>query len=134
MDALTDTEAKAGLNQRKQCFEMRVAKRLNGEEISQDEIYEQEQRCALGRLRGEGKHGKVGSVRVGTGVVTSSKPGVLRPSTQVDRLALKPSNNAGIDIFLLLFIFFATWVFVTVSLILHSNHKSFLLYKHIFDA
>jgi len=95
VDALTDTEAKAGLNQRKQCFEMRVAKRLNGEEISQDEIYEQEQRCALGRLRGEGKHGKVGSVRVGTGVVTSSKPGVLRPSTQVDRLALKPSNNAG---------------------------------------
>ena len=84
---------------------MRVAKRLNGEEISQDEIYEQEQRCALGRLRGEGKHGKVGSVRVGTGVVTSSKPGVLRPSTQVDRLALKPSNNAGIDIFTFIYIF-----------------------------
>ena len=84
-----------------------MAKRLNGEEISQDEIYEQEQRCALGRLRGEGKHGKVGSVRVGAGVVTSSKPGVHRPSGQVDRMALKPSNNAGWDFICIFSLIFA---------------------------
>ena len=72
-----------------------MSRRLKGEEISQDEIYEQEQRCALGRLHGEGKHGKVGSVRVG-GIVASSKPGVHRPAQpqqQVERKALQASNT-----------------------------------------
>ena len=56
------------------------------------EILEQEQRRALGRLRGEGKHGKVNSIRIG-GALTASGPGVHRPENHIERKALKPCNS-----------------------------------------
>ena len=65
MDALTDREAREGLAVRKAQFDARVCKRLKGEKIDEEEIEEQEQRSALGRLRAHGKSGKVkGGMRI----------------------------------------------------------------------
>ena len=95
MDALTDREAKQGLSARKAQFEARIAKRLKGEEIPAEEIEEQEERSALGRLKAHGKHGKVGSVRVGS--VKLGGPGVLK--SQPLKQPLKPNNTGGFKVF-----------------------------------
>ena len=92
---MTDKEAKQGLAARKAQFEARIAKRLNGEEIPAEEIEEQEERSALGRLKTSGKHGKVGSVRVGS--VKLGGPGVLQ--SQPLKLPLKPNNTGGFKVF-----------------------------------
>jgi len=93
-DAITNVEERDGLVLRKSQFEARISRRLNGEEIPQEEIDEQMQRSALGRLRAHGKHGKVSSLRVGTSKLGG--PGTVF-SGQVKQ-PLKP-NNGGIKIF-----------------------------------
>ena len=91
IDAVTDTEAKEGLSNRKKAFQVRVCRRLKGQEIPAEEIEEQEQRSALGRLRATGKHGKVGSVRVGSAKLGA--PGSITSSQA--KQPLKPNNNGG---------------------------------------
>ena len=95
VDALTDREAKEGLASRKAQFETRVCRRMKGEEITAEEIEEQEQRSALGRLRAQGKQGSVGSVRVGSAKLGG--PGVIQalPAKQ----PLKPNNGKVFKIF-----------------------------------
>jgi hypothetical protein len=76
---------------------------MKGELIPAEELEEQEQRTALGRLQGQGRHGaKVGSVRVGA--VKLGGPGTL-PLTgggQAFKQPLRPSslgNQGPIQIF-----------------------------------
>jgi len=95
LDALTDKESKAGLNGRKLLFETRICRRMKGEEISAEEIEEQEQRSALGRLKAHGKHGKVGSVRVGSAKLGGPGNIASGPTKQ----PLKPNNGKGFKIF-----------------------------------
>jgi len=64
IDAMVEPEKKERLTRKRESFQVRVTKRLKGEEVPTDEIKEEE-RTALGGLRGRGKHAKVGSVRVG---------------------------------------------------------------------
>ena len=78
MDALVDPEAKAGLKERKAQFEARVCRRMMGAEIPAEEIEEQEQRSALGGLKGHGKRGKVNSVRIGS--AKTGGPGHAKPT------------------------------------------------------
>ena len=65
----------------------------------QEQLEEQEQRTALGRLQGQGRHGaKVGSIRVGA--VKLGGPGTLPPSGGLGfKQPLKPNNHAPIQIF-----------------------------------
>ena len=72
-----------------------MCRRLKGEEIPATEIEEQEQRSALGRLKGHGEHGKVGSVRIGSARV--SGPGVM--STGPTKQPLKQNNGGAFKIF-----------------------------------
>ena len=58
IDAMTEQENKDRLGERKKQFQARVIRRLNGEEIPEEET-EEEKRSALGQLRGHGKHAKV---------------------------------------------------------------------------
>ena len=95
MDALVDPEAKAGLKERKAQFEARVCRRMKGVEIPADEIEEQEQRSALGGLKGHGKRGKVNSVRIGS--AKTGGPGII-PSGPTKQ-PLKPNNGAAFKIF-----------------------------------
>ena len=55
---MTEQENKDRLGERKKQFQARVIRRLNGEEIPEEET-EEEKRSALGQLRGHGKHAKV---------------------------------------------------------------------------
>jgi len=95
MDALVDPEAKAGLKERKAQFEARVCRRMMGAEIPAEEIEEQEQRSALGGLKGHGKRGKVNSVRIGS--AKTGGPGII-PSGPAKQ-PLKPNNGAAFKIF-----------------------------------
>ena len=99
LDALVDPQAKAGLEKRRQQFQTRVMRRMKGEPIPTEELEEQEQRTALGRLQGQGRHGaKVGSIRVGA--VKLGGPGTLPPSGGLGfKQPLKPNNHAPIQIF-----------------------------------
>lgn len=100
LDALVDKEAKAGLDRRRQQFQARVVRRMKGEAIPTEELEEQEQRTALGRLQGQGRHGaKVGSLRVGA--VKLGGPGTLPTSGggQAFKQPLKPNNSNTIQIF-----------------------------------
>eukprot|EP00090_Calanus_glacialis_P045458 TRINITY_DN8444_c0_g1_i3.p1 TRINITY_DN8444_c0_g1~~TRINITY_DN8444_c0_g1_i3.p1 ORF type:complete len:1504 (-),score=632.87 TRINITY_DN8444_c0_g1_i3:217-4728(-) len=72
--AMVDPELKQKLMRKQKQFQARVIRRMNGEEISEVEV-EEEQRAALGQLRGHGKKSKVGSVRVGSAKLGG--PGVL---------------------------------------------------------
>ena len=85
MKAATDAEMKARLQAKQKQFQARVLRRVKGEEVSPAET-EEEERSALGQLRGHGKKGKVGSVRVGQAKLGG--PGVL-PSKQ----PLKENNK-----------------------------------------
>ena len=75
-------------------FQARVMKRML--ETSSDEVPEpaEEQRTALSSLKSHGKHGKVGSVRVGA-AKKSENPGVLTSSGQLP----KSSGNGQFTIF-----------------------------------
>jgi len=86
--AMTESHAKEGLAARQKQFQARVVRRLKGEEIPAEET-EEEQRAALGKLRGHGKHAKVGSIRVGSAKMGG--PGVL----QVNKQPLKDNNRPG---------------------------------------
>ena len=55
---MTEQENKDRLGERKKQFQARVIRRLNGEEIPEEET-EEEKRSALGQLRGHGKPAKV---------------------------------------------------------------------------
>ena len=68
---------------------------MKGESIPHEELEEQEQRTALGRLQGTGRHGaQVGSIRVGS--VKLGGPGTLPPSSLSGGLAFKqPLRPAG---------------------------------------
>jgi len=72
--AVVDPDLKERLSNKRKQFQARVIRRVNGEEISEVET-EEEQRSALGQLRGHGKSAKVGSVRVGHAKLGG--PGVL---------------------------------------------------------
>lgn len=98
LDAMVDREAKSALEHRRQQFQTRVARRMKGELIPAEEVEEQEQRTALGRLQGHGRHGTiVGSIRVGS--VKLGGPGTL-PASAPFREPLKPTNNkVGIQIY-----------------------------------
>eukprot|EP00092_Neocalanus_flemingeri_P017494 GFUD01018923.1.p1 GENE.GFUD01018923.1~~GFUD01018923.1.p1 ORF type:complete len:1477 (+),score=489.36 GFUD01018923.1:88-4518(+) len=72
--AVVDPELKQRLTRKQKQFQARVIRRMNGEEISEVET-EEEQRSALGQLRGHGKAAKVGSVRVGQAKLGG--PGVM---------------------------------------------------------
>jgi len=73
--AVVDTDLKQRLTSKQKQFQARVIRRMNGEEISEVET-EEEQRSALGQLKGHGKKAKVGSVRVGSAKLGSG-PGLL---------------------------------------------------------
>jgi len=87
INAMVDQELKQKLVGKQKQFQARVIRRMNGEEISQAET-EEEERVALGQLRGHGKKSKVGSVRVGSaklggpGVVPSNGVPVKQPLGQ----------------------------------------------------
>ena len=72
---VTDQEVKARLQAKQKEFQARVMRRMKGEEIGESET-EEEQRSALGQLKGHGRHNKVGSVRVGSAKV--SGPGTVQ--------------------------------------------------------
>ena len=94
LKAATDADVKARLQGKQKQFQARVLRRVKGEEVAPEET-EEEERSALGQLRGHGKKGKVGSVRVGQAKLGG--PGVL-PSKQ----PLKDNNKqlgGGFQIF-----------------------------------
>merc|ERR1719189_3525390 len=62
VDAMVDMESKERLRTRQQQFRERVKRRLNGEEIPEEEV-EEEQRSALGQLRSHGRKAKVSNIR-----------------------------------------------------------------------
>jgi len=72
--AVTEQEMKERLKMKQKQFQARAVRRARGEEISAAET-EEEERSALGQLRGHGRHGKVGSVRVGQAKLGG--PGVM---------------------------------------------------------
>ena len=96
--AMTDTESKERLTMRQKQFQQRVIRRMNGEEIPDEEV-EEEKRSALGQLRGHGKHGKVASVRVGQAKLGG--PGVLQVGAAGNgKQPLRTNNSqAGFTIF-----------------------------------
>ena len=55
---MVEPEKKERLTRKRESFQVRVTKRLKGEEVPTDEMKEEE-RTALGGLRGRGKHAKV---------------------------------------------------------------------------
>merc|ERR1719357_1306563 len=67
---------------------------MKGEQIMDEEV-EEEQRVALGQLRGHGKSAKVGSVRVGSAKVGG--PGVLHSGSV--KQPLKTNNGQGFAIY-----------------------------------
>jgi len=74
IQAMVDPELKRRLTGKQKQFQARVIRRMQGEEISEAEV-EEEQRVALGQLRAHGKKSKVGSVRVGSAKLGG--PGVM---------------------------------------------------------
>ena len=93
--AMISSETKERLTLRQKQFQARVIRRLNGEEIPEEET-EDEKRSALGQLRAHGKRAKVGSVRVGAAKLGG--PGVMQTGTV--RQPLKTNNSqAGFKIF-----------------------------------
>ena len=109
--AVTDSELKQRLGTKQMQFQARVMRRLNGEQIPEEET-EEEKRSALGQLRGtrahllpvyciktiscsgQGKHAKVGSLRVGAAKLGG--PGVLNvggSSSSSSRQPLKVNNS-----------------------------------------
>ena len=95
LKAATEAETKARLQAKQKQFQARVLRRVKGEEVSPEET-EEEERSALGQLRGHGKKGKVGSVRVGQAKLGG--PGVL-PSKQPLKDNNKQQGGGGIQIF-----------------------------------
>ena len=89
IDAMVDRETRERLRIRQEQFRSRVKRRLNGEEIPDEEV-EDEQRSALGQLRGHGRKGKVSNIRVGAEKLGG--PGVLGGGVAVVR-PLKNSNT-----------------------------------------
>ena len=87
--AMTCPETRERLTVRQKQFQARVIRRLNGEEIPEEET-EEEKRSALGQLRGHGKRAKVGSVRVGAAKLGG--PGVMQVGT-VAKQPLKTNNS-----------------------------------------
>ena len=93
--AMICPETKERLTVRQKQFQARVIRRLNGEEIPEEET-EDEKRSALGQLRAHGKRAKVGSVRVGSAKLGG--PGVMQMATT--KQPLKTNNSqAGFKIF-----------------------------------
>ena len=92
MDAMVEREMKDRLLTRQQQFRERVRRRLNGEEIPDEEV-EDEKRSALGQLRAHGKKSKVSSLRVGAEKMGG--PGVLSAVAQPVKHPLKTSNQQG---------------------------------------
>ena len=90
VDAMVEREMKDRLLTRQQQFRERVKRRLNGEEIPEEEV-EEEKRSALGQLRAHGKKGKVSSLRVGAEKIGG--PGVLSAGAQPVKQPLKSSNT-----------------------------------------
>ena len=74
LKAVTEQEMKERLKVKQKQFQTRAVRRAKGEEISAAET-EEEERSALGQLRGNGRQGKVGSVRVGQAKLGG--PGVM---------------------------------------------------------
>ena len=95
LKAATEVETKARLQAKQKQFQARVLRRVKGEEVSPAET-EEEERSALGQLRGHGKKGKVGSVRVGQAKLGG--PGVL-PSKQPLKDNNKQQGGGGFQIF-----------------------------------
>ena len=95
LKAVTEAEMKARLQAKQKQFQARVLRRVKGEEVSPVET-EEEERSALGQLRGHGKKGKVGSVRVGQAKLGG--PGVL-PSKQPLKDNNKQQGGGGFQIF-----------------------------------
>ena len=91
---ITNSEDKELVLTKHKQFQARVMKRML--ETSSDEVPEpaEEQRTALSSLKSQGKHGKVGSLRVGA-AKKSENPGVLTASGQLP----KPSGNGQFTIF-----------------------------------
>merc|ERR1719318_599773 len=83
-------DMKEGLAKKQKQFQARVMRRLAGEEIPGDEV-EEESRSALGLLRGHGKGGRVGSVRVGSARLGPT-PGPL-PTGHHQRQPLGTNNG-----------------------------------------
>jgi len=90
--AMVDPELKQKLTGKQKQFQARVIRRMKGEEISEAEI-EEEERVALGQLRGHGKKAKVGSVRVGSAKLGG--PGVVQSSGLPSKQPLGTNNSRG---------------------------------------
>jgi len=95
--AMVDQELKQKLVGKQKQFQARVIRRIKGEEITEAET-EEEQRAALGQLRGHGKKSKVGSVRVGSAKLGG--PGVLSSGGVPAKQPLRANNGqSGFAIF-----------------------------------
>jgi len=92
INAMVDQELKQKLMGKQKQFQARVIRRMNGEEISKAET-EEEERVALGQLRGHGKKSKVGSVRVGSAKLGG--PGVVPSSGVPAKQPLGQNNGQG---------------------------------------
>ena len=88
--AMVDGEMKGRMRTRQEQFRQRVQRRLNGEEIPDEEV-EEEQRSALGQLRGHGRKARVSNIRVGAEKLGG--PGVLSGGGLAGAKPLKPANN-----------------------------------------
>ena len=97
MKKVTDVEDQELLKSKHKQFQTRVMKRMLETSDSNDADQDQpgggeDQRTALSSLRGQGKKGKVGSVRVGAAKV-SETPGVLMSSGQVPKTSNSSSSQ-----------------------------------------